>query len=86
MAQAPELLQPFKPIIIAEVAKGLDKAGLLPVGSGYLDFTGGASTQRGAFVRGEAGWHPRDALTIFGYGQASTSGGAEAGAGLRWTF
>jgi hypothetical protein len=45
----------------------------------------------GAFARLEAGLHPIENLTVFGYGQVSTplqtfAPVAEAGVGLRLTF
>lgn len=78
----------------AEVRSGLDRAKLLPVGGGFLEATAGlTSTPLGgaAFARLEAGARPLEALTVFGYGQASTPLQAfaptfEAGVGLRVGF
>ena len=72
-----------------EVRSGLDRARLLPVGTGYAELTAGLAQSWGggldAYVRGELGWHPADGLTAFGFAQADRVG-VQAGLGARINF
>lgn len=80
----------------AEVRQGLDRVALLPKGTGYAELSAGVRGVGGdvvGFARGELGWHPRDNLSLFAFGEADvTLGGRllppsyQAGVGLRVTF
>lgn len=68
---------------------GLDRAGLLPTGTGYAELTAGvAKPWQGdldAYVRGELGWHPTDSLSAFAFAEGGLRG-VQAGVGARVTF
>lgn len=72
-----------------ELRAGLDQAKLLPTGHGYASIDAGVNHlwtgDTSAFMRLEAGWHPTDSLTAFGYAQADLQG-VQAGVGARVTF
>lgn len=68
------------------VADGLKRVDALKPGDGFVNFVGGVASQLGAFTRVEAGWQPKQDLSVYGYGQASSMAGFEAGAGLQWKF
>lgn len=67
----------------------MDRAKLLPIGTGSFDVTAGLSNPWGgqldAFVRAELGWHPTDSLAAFAFAQADRVG-VQAGIGARVTF
>ena len=79
----------------SQIVAGLDKAGALDVGRGYLEATAGVKTGTGIFGRIEAGARPLENLSVFGYGQITaplpgTPQGwgptGEAGIGARLTW
>lgn len=81
----------------AEVRQGLDRVDLLPVGRGYAELTAGV---RGlpegdvlGYARGELGYRPTSALSVFGFAEADLTLGGRlqppgwmAGVGLRYSF
>lgn len=58
-------------------------------GTGFAELTAGVDKpwagDLNAFVRGELGWHPKDNLEAFAFGQADLHG-AQAGIGARVSF
>jgi hypothetical protein len=72
--------------VTEKVADGLSLVRKIEPGRGFIDGTFGWADKLGAFARAEAGWRPLQDLSVFGYGQASTFAGVEAGAGFRLTF
>lgn len=57
-----------------------------PVNTGYLEALGTWDPSDGLTGRLEAGIHPYQNLSLFGYAQDSTRSGPEAGIGAKYTF
>lgn len=74
----------------AEVRAGLDRVAKLIPGSGYLELTAGVDkpwdAALNAYVRTEIGWKPHESVDLFGFAQADTQSGAQAGIGARLTW
>lgn len=77
----------------AEVRSGLDRASLLPVGTGYAELSAGVRSLGGdvtGYVRGEVGWRPAPRVSVFGFGEGTFGGslgpGWMAGIGARVGF
>lgn len=77
----------------AEVRQGLDRAGLLPTGTGYVELSAGVRADAGgaaAFARGELGWRPRENLSVFAFGEGTAGlrqpAAFMAGVGARLNF
>lgn len=59
---------------------------LLPVGRGYVDVMAGVDLRLGStvgFARIEAGFHPLQPLTLFGFAETHFRGDLAAGVGAR---
>lgn len=81
----------------AEVRQGLDRVDLLPVGRGYAELSAGVRGTPGGdvlgYARGEVGYRPTSALSLFGFGEADVTLGGRllppswmAGIGARYSF
>jgi hypothetical protein len=68
------------------VNTGLGQVDQLAVGRGFVDVHAGVSSELGAFGRVEAGFKPAQDLDLFGFGEASTGDGVQAGIGARFSF
>ncbi len=73
----------------AELRTGLDRATLLPIGTGFAQLSAGMVKPWGgtldAFVRAELGARPLANLSAFAFAEANRFG-AQAGVGARVTF
>ena len=77
---------PLSDYVRDQVRDGLDREGSAPVGTGYVQALAGFTPTEGAFGRLEAGWHPRQNLTLYGEAEDSSRLGFNAGIGARWSF
>lgn len=57
--------------------EGLDRVSRAPLG-GFVEVTAAATLQQW-LVRGEVGWHPRENVSVFGFGEASAHWGGPIG-------
>nr|WP_227026941.1 hypothetical protein [Corallococcus soli] len=57
----------------------------VPVRTGYLEASAGASSLTGAYARLESGARLRDSLGLFAFAEANQRE-RMAGVGVRWTF
>lgn len=74
---------PLSDYVRQQVREGLQAEAAAPVGTGYAELLAGYTPAEGMFGRAELGWHPADALTLFGYGEDSSRFGFSAGLGVR---
>lgn len=80
------------PVLVAvraEVRSGLERASLLPTGTGFASVEAIARMPWGgeldATIRAELGWHPRDGLMAFAFAEAGIHE-VQAGLGVKLVF